>query len=85
MSRIVIETNAQTGEVTERVMTQEEEAELDALLAPARIAELKRLLEASDYKVLPDYDKPDNGIRAQRQAWREEVRELEERIGWGRR
>jgi hypothetical protein len=43
-----------------------------------RINELKNKLSQSDYKVLPDYDKPDNGIRAQRQEWREEIRQLEE-------
>jgi hypothetical protein len=43
----------------------------------ARIAELKALLTESDYKVLPDYDKPDEAIVAQRQAWRDEIRELE--------
>jgi hypothetical protein len=42
-----------------------------------RIAELKQLLTNSDYKVLPDYDKPDEDIVSQRQAWREEVRQLE--------
>jgi hypothetical protein len=42
-----------------------------------RIAELKALLNDSDYKVLPDYDKPDENIVAQRQAWRAEIRTLE--------
>ena len=42
-----------------------------------RIAELKALLTNSDYKVLPDYDKDSEDIKAQRQAWREEVRQLE--------
>jgi hypothetical protein len=42
-----------------------------------RIAELKALLNNSDYKVLPDYDKPDEDIVAQRQAWRAEIRTLE--------
>jgi len=42
-----------------------------------RIAELKALLNNSDYKVLPDYDKPDEAIVSQRQAWREEIRTLE--------
>ena len=41
-----------------------------------RIAELKRLLTNSDYKVLPDYDKDSEAIKAQRQAWREEIRTL---------
>jgi hypothetical protein len=44
---------------------------------PNRIAELKALLNDSDYKVLPDYDKPDEDIVSQRQAWREEIRTLE--------
>jgi hypothetical protein len=48
-----------------------------AIADQRRISELKELLAASDYKVLPDYDKPNEGIRAQRQAWREEIRALE--------
>jgi hypothetical protein len=43
----------------------------------ARIIELKQLLTDSDYKVLPDYDKDSEAIKAQRQAWREEIRTLE--------
>jgi NAD(P)H-dependent FMN reductase len=42
-----------------------------------RIAELKKLLVDSDYKVLPDYDKDAESIKAERQAWREEIRTLE--------
>jgi hypothetical protein len=42
-----------------------------------RIAELKALLTNSDYKVLPDYDKDSEAVKAQRQAWREEIRTLE--------
>jgi len=65
--------------------TQPTDAEIDAEVArltalepsKARIAELKALLTNSDYKVLPDYDKPDEGVKAQRQAWREEIRTLE--------
>jgi hypothetical protein len=65
--------------------TQPTDAEIDAEVARltalepinARIAELKALLNDSDYKVLPDYDKPDEGIVSQRQAWREEIRTLE--------
>ena len=59
-------------------------ADIDAANAPTpeqikqqRIYELKQLLKETDYKVLPDYDKPDNVIRAQRQAWREEIRQIE--------
>ena len=43
-----------------------------------RIAELKRLLTNSDYKALPDYDKDSEAIKAQRQAWRAEIRTLEQ-------
>jgi hypothetical protein len=42
-----------------------------------RITELKKLLSDSDYKVLPDYDKTNDDIVEQRQAWREEIRSLE--------
>jgi hypothetical protein len=49
-------------------------------LAEQRIAELKQLLLDSDYKVLPDYDKTDESIIADRQAWRDEIRELEKTL-----
>jgi hypothetical protein len=68
---------------TEQAQPTEDEitAEVARLTAlepvKARIAELKSLLTNSDYKVLPDYDKPDENIGAQRQAWREEIRTLE--------
>jgi hypothetical protein len=65
--------------------TEPTEAEIAAEVArlqalepiKARIAELKQLLLDSDYKVLPDYDKPSEDIKAQRQAWRDEIRELQ--------
>ena len=40
----------------------------------ARIAELKKLLADTDFKVQADYDQPSDDIKAQRQAWREEIR-----------
>jgi hypothetical protein len=42
-----------------------------------RVAELKRLLAESDYKVTSDYDKPNDDIKVQRAQWRKEIRELE--------
>ena len=54
----------------------EEQAAADA----ARVAELKKLLTDSDFKVLPDYDQPSDEIKAQRQVWRNEIRQLEEKI-----
>jgi hypothetical protein len=56
---------------------QVDPAKVAALDATKRIAELKALLTNSDYKVLPDYDKDSEAIKAQRQAWREEIRTLE--------
>jgi hypothetical protein len=45
-----------------------------------RIAELKKLLEESDYKAMPDYDKPDPSIIVKRQEWRTEIRSLENSV-----
>jgi hypothetical protein len=53
-------------------------AKVAAIEATKRIAELKQLLLDTDYKVLPDYDKPNDEIKTQRQAWREEIRALEQ-------
>lgn len=41
-----------------------------------RIAELKRLLAETDYVGLNDYDQDQVEVKAQRQAWRDEIREL---------
>ena len=51
-------------------------------LKQTRIAELKQLLANSDFKVLPDYqasktEAENKAVFEQRQAWRDEVRELE--------
>jgi hypothetical protein len=58
-------------------LIQVDPAKVQAKANAERITELKALLDASDYKVLPDYDKPSEEIKAQRQAWREEIRALE--------
>ena len=52
-------------------------AEAAQVAKDARIAELKQLLRDTDYVALYDYDKDKPEVIAQRQAWREEVRELE--------
>mgnify|MGYP000949055259 CR=1 FL=1 len=56
------------------------DTELSALTASrtseARIAELKKLLQETDYVTLPDYDKDKVDVLADRQSWREEVRTL---------
>lgn len=43
----------------------------------ARIAELKQLLRDTDYVALSDYDKAKPEVVVQRQAWRDEIRQLE--------
>jgi len=42
-----------------------------------KIIELRQKLAATDYKVLPDYDKPNEDVKVQRQVWRDEIRTLE--------
>jgi hypothetical protein len=64
-------------DLTQLKTAEQKVAEAQAKANADRIAELKALLTNSDYKVLPDYDKPDEGVKAQRQAWREEIRTLE--------
>jgi hypothetical protein len=58
-------------------LIQVDPAKAQAKANAERITELKRLLADSDYKVLPDYDKPSEDIKAARQAWRDEIRELQ--------
>lgn len=53
------------------------QAEKDEAERVRHIAELKKLLTDSDYKVLPEYDKTDDTIVQQRQEWRETIRTLE--------
>ena len=61
------------------------EAELLAQVATAQakqtaqveINELKGKLQATDYVALSDYDQDKTDVKAQRQVWRERIRELE--------
>jgi len=52
-------------------------AKVQKLADQKRIAELKQLLADTDYVALADYDQDKPEIKAQRQAWREEIRQLE--------
>jgi len=61
-------------------MIKIDQAKASALVAKKRITELQALLAASDYKVMPDYDKPNDDVRARRQMWREEIRALEQAV-----
>ena len=48
--------------------------------AQAEIAELKGKLQATDYVALADYDQDKTAVKADRQTWRERIRELEGQI-----
>jgi polynucleotide 5'-kinase involved in rRNA processing len=52
-------------------------AKAAALQAANRIAELKKLLADTDYVALSDYDQDKTEVKAQRQAWRDEIRQLQ--------
>ena len=54
-----------------------DQTKLAKLDAEKRIAELKQLLRDSDYVALSDYDQDKPEVKAQRQAWRDEIRALE--------
>jgi hypothetical protein len=64
-------------DLTKLKTAQQKAAEASQKARNNRIAELKKLLEESDYKAMPDYDKPDPVIVTQRQEWRVEIRALE--------
>ena len=55
----------------------QEKAQADA---QARISELKQKLRDTDYVTLPDYDKDKPEILVDRQAWRDEIRQLEQSL-----
>ena len=55
----------------------EPESPTEEELKQMRIAELKRKLAETDYVTLPDYDKDKPEVIADRQAWRDEIRQLE--------
>jgi inosine/xanthosine triphosphate pyrophosphatase family protein len=42
-----------------------------------RIAELRKMLADTDYVALSDYDQDKPEIKAQRQTWRNEIRQLQ--------
>lgn len=63
-------------DMTKLVTAEQKQEELNRQALEERIAELKQLLNDSDYKVLPDYDKTADDIKVMRQDWREEIREL---------
>jgi hypothetical protein len=61
-----------------RILTPEQVAEEKAEQErELRIAELKRQLAETDYVGLADYDKDQPELKAQRQAWRDEIRALQ--------
>jgi hypothetical protein len=62
-----------------KIKTAEQKAAEAAQAAKeSRIIELQQLLRDTDYVVLSDYDKAKPDVVAQRQAWRDEIRALEQ-------
>lgn len=59
------------------ITAEQKQADAAQQAKDARIAELKQLLADTDYVALSDYDKDKPDVLAQRQAWRDEIRELE--------
>lgn len=57
-------------------MIKIDQAKAQAAAKAKRIAELQGLLASTDHKVALDYDKPNDDIKVQRQAWRDEIRAL---------
>ena len=55
--------------------------EAEAAAKRARERELIALLDGSDFKVADDYDQPIGDLKEQRQAWREEVRQIQQWLG----
>lgn len=51
--------------------------EAEAQAKQNRIVELKKLLANTDYKAMVDYYKPNEQVLADRQSWRDEIRQLE--------
>jgi hypothetical protein len=65
-------------DLSKLITAEQKAANLAQAIKEVRAAELKKLLLQSDYKVLPDYDKPvSDDLLTQRQAWRDEIRSLE--------
>ena len=58
----------------------EPEPPTDEEVKQTRIAELQQKLRNTDYVALSDYDRDRPEILAERQAWREEIRQLEQSL-----
>ena len=52
--------------------------EAEAATKRARERELIALLDGSDFKVAADYDQPVGDLKEQRQAWRDEARQIQQ-------
>ena len=50
--------------------------EAEAAAKRARKSEIITLLNGTDFKVAADYDQPIGDLKEQRQAWRDEVRQI---------
>ena len=59
------------------ITAEQKQVDAEKQSKDARIIQLQKLLRETDYVALPDYDKDKPEVLAQRQAWRDEIRELE--------
>lgn len=64
--------------LTEKEIEEINNRVLDEKSKEVRIAEIKQLLQETDYVALSDYDQDKPDIIAQRAVWRAEIRVLEE-------
>jgi hypothetical protein len=75
-SLVVLDAQGNSIEIDEAAVAVEAERLAQVAADAARIAELKAFLRDTDYVALSDYDKDKPEIIAERQAAREELREL---------
>jgi hypothetical protein len=75
-SLVVLDAQGNSIEIDEAAVAVEAERLAQVAVTQARIAELKAFLRDTDYVALSDYDKDKPEIIAERQAAREELREL---------
>jgi hypothetical protein len=69
--------NGNKVEIDETAVAAESEQQQVKQILNNRIAELRKQLSDTDYVALADYDQDKPEIKAQRQAWRDEIRQLQ--------
>jgi FtsZ-binding cell division protein ZapB len=65
---------------TDAELTAQYDSAVSKESAQTEINELKGKLQATDYVALADYDQDKTDVKAERQVWRDRIRELEGQI-----